>query len=414
VFFLYRREITNSGWDLAPNGFQGMTVAQVAQVRPELLQPNAASASALLARQARRLYIGNIPPGVSEGEIAEFFNTAMETAKIATSSEGKPVFAVQINRDKAFGFIEFRSSEEASSAMRFDGITLQSYSLKVRRPKDFYEAEGGGRGFRNAADVPLALPAPGDIPSLDAENPNKLFVGGIPTYLNEDQIRELFSSFGDISDFQLLKDQAGAFKGFAFLEYLEAGVTEKALSRLNGMPLGEKTLVVQRAKDAVEAINAAGGGIAKPRGPIIVPIKLAVDPSAAQLLNTHIQTASLIANIQQTANPTPTRIICVGNVMDYPHEAREGYEHDELEWIAADMWEECEKFGTVLGVVIPDVPPLSEQKQQELDRKNQAEDLTFAEREKRAEEERNRPKVFDRWPGMGRVRSTRSAHAFTR
>ena len=35
-------------------------------------------------RQSRRLYVGNIPTGITETEIQEFFNTAMVTAKAVT------------------------------------------------------------------------------------------------------------------------------------------------------------------------------------------------------------------------------------------------------------------------------------------------------------------------------------------
>lgn len=35
-------------------------------------------------RQSRRLYVGNIPAGISETEMQEFFNTAMHAAKAIT------------------------------------------------------------------------------------------------------------------------------------------------------------------------------------------------------------------------------------------------------------------------------------------------------------------------------------------
>ena len=136
----------------------------------------------------------------------------METAKIATNSEGKPVFAVQINRDKAFAFLEFRTGEEANNAMRFDGITLQGYSLKVRRPKDYYDAEELVQNL-NASNIPLALPAPNEVPQQDLENPNRLFVGGIPTYLTEDQVKDLFVSFGELAVFEMIREPTtGMFK----------------------------------------------------------------------------------------------------------------------------------------------------------------------------------------------------------
>ena len=36
-----------------------------------------------------------------------------------------------------FCFWQFRSVEETTSAMAFDGIVLQDQALKIRRPKDY-------------------------------------------------------------------------------------------------------------------------------------------------------------------------------------------------------------------------------------------------------------------------------------
>lgn len=38
-------------------------------------------------RQSRRLYVGNIPTGITETEIQEFFNTAMVAAKAVSRFE---------------------------------------------------------------------------------------------------------------------------------------------------------------------------------------------------------------------------------------------------------------------------------------------------------------------------------------
>jgi hypothetical protein len=38
------------------------------------------------------------------------------------------------------------------------------------------------------------------------DSPFKLFVGGIPAYLNEEQVMELLKAFGDLKSFNLVKD----------------------------------------------------------------------------------------------------------------------------------------------------------------------------------------------------------------
>jgi len=94
-----------------------------------------------MSRQAKRLYVGNIPPNIVEGELSEFFNTAMFAAGVTKEASQTPVAAVQFNRDKGFAFLDFQHAEDATAGMAFDGITLHNYSLKVRRPRDFKSPE---------------------------------------------------------------------------------------------------------------------------------------------------------------------------------------------------------------------------------------------------------------------------------
>lgn len=60
-----------------------------------------------ITRQARRLYVGNIPFGVTEEEMMEFFNQQMHLSGLAQAA-GNPVLACQINLDKNFAFLEVR------------------------------------------------------------------------------------------------------------------------------------------------------------------------------------------------------------------------------------------------------------------------------------------------------------------
>ena len=57
------------------------------------------------------------------------------------------------------------------------------------------------------------------IPGTDQSE--RIFVGGLPYYLNEEQCRELLSSFGTIKTFDLVKDkETGNSKGWACVELL--------------------------------------------------------------------------------------------------------------------------------------------------------------------------------------------------
>jgi splicing factor U2AF subunit len=158
-----------------------------------------------LSRQSRRLYIGSITPEVNETNLAEFFNQKMAEMNIGTSAPGPPVLAVQCNYEKNYAFVEFRSAEDATSAMAFDGIIFINGPLKIRRPKDYGGAEV-------AAPAPM-VHVPGVVSTNVPDSINKVFVGGLPTYLNEENVMELLKSFGELKAFNLVRENGnGASK----------------------------------------------------------------------------------------------------------------------------------------------------------------------------------------------------------
>ena len=68
---------------------------------PETPQAAVPVVGSTITRQARRLYVGNIPFGVSEEEMMDFFNQQMHLSGLA-QAEGNPILASQVNLDKNF------------------------------------------------------------------------------------------------------------------------------------------------------------------------------------------------------------------------------------------------------------------------------------------------------------------------
>ncbi|EDL31287.1 U2 small nuclear ribonucleoprotein auxiliary factor (U2AF) 2, isoform CRA_b [Mus musculus] len=251
-------------WDVPPPGFEHITPMQykamqaAGQIPATALLPTMTPdglavtptpvpvVGSQMTRQARRLYVGNIPFGITEEAMMDFFNAQMRLGGL-TQAPGNPVLAVQINQDKNFAFLEFRSVDETTQAMAFDGIIFQGQSLKIRRPHDYQPLPG-------MSENPSVY-VPGVVSTVVPDSAHKLFIGGLPNYLNDDQVKELLTSFGPLKAFNLVKDSAtGLSKGYAFCEYVDINVTDQAIAGLNGMQLGDKKLLVQRA--SVGAKNA--------------------------------------------------------------------------------------------------------------------------------------------------------------
>ncbi len=63
-----------------------------------------------LARQSRRLYVGNITYEANEENVHTFFTAKMEEMGFTRSGPGDPVLAVQVNHEKSYAFVEVRCS----------------------------------------------------------------------------------------------------------------------------------------------------------------------------------------------------------------------------------------------------------------------------------------------------------------
>jgi splicing factor U2AF subunit len=67
------------------------------------------------------------------------------------------------------------------------------------------------------------------VSNIVLDSPYKIFIGGLPTHLTADQVKELLSSFGQLKAFNLVVDQnTGVSKGYAFCEYLDPSLTDQA------------------------------------------------------------------------------------------------------------------------------------------------------------------------------------------
>jgi len=287
-----RRRNKSTLWDVAPTGFE------VGQLQ---IQPLPQSTIVKTGRQTRRLYIGNIPIGVTDREIAEFFNTAMLTAKVTKDNNPSPVIAVQMNREKKYAFLEFTAAEDATAGMGFDGIVLKGHALKVRRPN---KEKANEENLSNTALLP-------NIVSTNVgDSPHKVFIGGIPSYLNEEQVKELVSSFGQLRSFHLVRDNnTGNSKGYAFFEYYDPEVTDRACAGLNGMSFGEKTLVVQRASLGIKQPGLLTQGGTSQNESILN------NPTASNFLNLGIPIAAACAllKIDYSEPGSPSRVVVWAN-----------------------------------------------------------------------------------------------------
>ena len=87
----------------------------------------------------------------------------------------------------------------------------------------------------------------------------KIYVGNLPYNVTEDEIRDLFSQYGNVVSVSIITDrETGQPRGFGFVE-MEEGANE-AISALDSHSLGGRNLRVNEARPKERGAGGGGGG----------------------------------------------------------------------------------------------------------------------------------------------------------
>ena len=270
-----KRRLTQ--WDIKPPGYENVTAEQAklsgmfplpgaprqqpmdpTRLQAFMNQPANAGANTALkpsnARQSKRLFVHGIPSTSTEDNIIDFFNLQLNGLNIVKGMD--PCLSAQISPEQDFALCEFKTPEDATTALALDGISMSDSTngsangrpagLQIRRPKDYI--------------VPAVTDESEQMEGIVSENvpdtQNKLRMTNIPTFIEDAQVRELLTTFGELKSFVLAKDtSSGASRGFAFFEYMDPTKTDEAVTGLNGIELGDGALRAARAAVGVQQVG---------------------------------------------------------------------------------------------------------------------------------------------------------------
>lgn len=87
-----------------------------------------------------------------------------------------------------------------------------------------------------------------------------IYVGNLPFDVTEDQLRQAFEGFGEVSRVNIITDKfTGKARGFGFVEMPDHDSATAAIEGLNGQEFNGRTLNVNEAR-AREERGGGGGG----------------------------------------------------------------------------------------------------------------------------------------------------------
>ncbi|KAG9188111.1 hypothetical protein G6011_02034 [Alternaria panax] len=338
---IQKRQRRMTQWDIKPAGYENITAEQAklsgmfplpgapraapmdpsklaAFISPSSGTATAAALATSAAKQSKRLYVHNLPSGCTSQEIMDFFNNQLNGLNVVSGND--PCLSAHIATSKEYAALEFKAPEDATLALAMNGISMRDdggapdkSGLSIRRPKDYITPSADENAY-----------PPGDeISSVVKDSPNKLSIVNIPTYIEEEQIRELVETMGKLKAFTLVKDTGtDQHRGIAFCEYADNGVIDAVIEGLNDIPLGDGNLKVSRATVGLQQTTGLDGGV----GAI-----------------------SMLAGASAAENHEHSRVICLMNMVT-SDELLNDEEYDEIK---EDIEEECGKYGPIVETKIP-------------------------------------------------------------
>jgi RNA recognition motif-containing protein len=76
-----------------------------------------------------------------------------------------------------------------------------------------------------------------------------IYVGNLSYQMSEDELRNAFGEFGEVSSVKILMDrETGRSRGFGFVEMPNQSEAETAIAKLNGTDVGGRALRINEAR----------------------------------------------------------------------------------------------------------------------------------------------------------------------
>lgn len=142
-----------------------------------------------------------------------------------------------------FGFLEFRTSQQAQAALRaMDGYTLAGHKLQIR---------ASHQGADKAEERRKA-----DAAKRAAGKNTKIIIKNIPFETTKKDIRSLFSAYGELRSVRVPKKMDKGARGFAFADFTTPKEAESAMDALRDTHLLGRRLVLDFAAGDAEDAEA--------------------------------------------------------------------------------------------------------------------------------------------------------------
>ncbi|KOS20750.1 putative RNA-binding protein [Escovopsis weberi] len=193
------------------------------------------------------VYVANYPPTADEKYIRDLFKSCGEILSIRWPS-------LKVNVHRRFCYVSFRDRDASARAVAKDGITIGgSYKLL---------AKYSDPGHKKNREGPVA-------------EGREVHISGLNTAATEDELRSIFSKFGNVTRINIPRNMSGKGRGFAFVVFETREEAEESASELNNtkflnqilhVEISKHSKVKPSAQNAVHAPSASPSQSPAPTG----------------------------------------------------------------------------------------------------------------------------------------------------
>ncbi|WPH04890.1 RNA-binding domain-containing protein [Acrodontium crateriforme] len=188
------------------------------------------------------LFVRNLNFSTSTTELTETFKplSGFLSARVKTRTDPKKPGQIL---SMGFGFLEFKSSQEAESALRaMDGYNLAGHKLQIR---------ASHKGADAAEERRKA-----DAAKRAAGKHTKIIIKNLPFEATKKDIQSLFGAYGQLRSVRVPKKMDRAARGFAFADFTTPKEAESAMDALKDTHLLGRRLVLDFASEDAEDAEA--------------------------------------------------------------------------------------------------------------------------------------------------------------
>jgi len=189
------------------------------------------------------VFVKNLSESTTKEDLVKIFSEYgnITSAVVMIGMDGK---------SRCFGFINFESPEAAARAVEeLNGKKINDKEWYVGRAQKKSEREMDlKRSFQQSMKD-----------AADKYQGQNLYLKNLDDGISDDQLRELFSSFGKITSCKVMRDQNGVSKGSGFVAFSTREEASQALTEMNGKMISGKPLYVafaQRKEDRKAMLQA--------------------------------------------------------------------------------------------------------------------------------------------------------------